>query len=265
MKKVFGFLILSLFIGTILNALPPENEERAFVVMGYKTLMDIPNLSTTPPDQRAQVQELITAQIQTRLTALHEAILEWRLKSFFSPCIVSGAGDIRPAVRPKSPTQLLFVTFPIVFEGQKENLAQAIEFLSAKELLGGKFKIEELKENRYALESDFGHWDNAIQDLQVSKIYTAAETDVFPTLEVSLQRREEEYKNLISLYKLSPVYVNHKDIRHMVKFRYVHVGFLNPSWRDEEFVSAKLVVPGDPLADGRIPMIVAIQEDVKEF
>lgn len=269
MRRYFGFLIFSFIISSGFQALSQENNdvppERAFVVVGYKALVDVPNIGTIPPDKRQQTQELVKAQLQSRITALHAAILDWRLKSSFSPNTISGNGEVNPAIQAKSATQLLFTMLPIVFEGSKPNLLQAIQLLDGQELQSGKFKVEELKENLYTLESDFGFWDNTIQDLQVAKVYSVAESLPLPTLEATLVRREEEYKNLIALYKESQAYKN-KDVRHMVRFQYVHFGFINPSWRDEEYVGARMVVQeAAPLADGRIAVMIAVQEDVKEF
>lgn len=267
-KKIF--FIFSIFFASIgAFAQNSLSQDSIFVVVGYRAFFEAQDPAGLSPDTEKQKEAVskIETEIRKRLQEVQSFLMKWQSENGFVLGPLSPEGKVMAHVIFKTPTQMHFSISPAVFSGSKEKVSAAIEQLSNKEVAGGHFKIEEIKNSTYILETAFGFYQKDEEDhFHPYEVLTIKKMAPFTSLILGMKDKEKKNNDIISLFKQSQEFQHPANAnRHLVKSICVYFGMVDSTWLTQEFIPYDMIEATLPAPDGKFQVMIGVTEEVNEF
>lgn len=264
-----SFLIISIFLFSFNLAAQTHTavieDEPVFILVGYRAFFPGENPENVPAEKQKEVRDELIANVQRRISAIQTTLSEWEKNTSYSPFMyLIPEGKISTDLYFKTETQVHMVVTPSVFIGPKSKLSSALK-LNYQEVEGGQFKVEEIKDNTYVLQTLFGFYEKDKKEVQPYWTSMNKKEIPFPYLPLSIQDKEKTLANIIAIYKASEEYK--RPGRHLAKNDCIYLGHMDFSWAKEEFIPGDHYFKGfiQEVGNGRLQMIIGISENIQEL
>lgn len=228
-------------------------DPQVFVLVGYSSTYEI----------QKEDQKKVVASVLEKLRRIEDVLIDWEVQNQFYTTTSLSARNVIPHFVFTSDHEAHFTIRPMIWAGQKSHLPEALRSLNGKEVTGGKFKAEEIKDTSYGLEVIFGFYNKDTKDLE--PLWTPeVSTNTASTLDLAFEGQKSSLKEMLTFYQKRPEYK--LNVRHLVQMMCVYFALVDESWLNEKFIPEEQRLPQPSnLSKGKILMILGILQEAGEL
>ncbi|MBI3018299.1 MAG: hypothetical protein HYY61_00155 [Deltaproteobacteria bacterium] len=260
-KKIF--VVLSLFVSFSFFA---QEDPQVFVVVGYGAKYEVQNpefLDSEDSQKRQEAQEKVIESVLEKLRDIDGVLIDWEVQNQFYASSPLSDRKVVPHFVFISDREAHFTIRPMIWVGQKSRLPQALQSLNGKEVSGGKFKVEEIKDASYGLKVIFGFYNKDKKELE--PLWTPKiSMNAVSTLDLAFEGQKSSFKELLASYQKRPEYK--LNVRQLVQLMCVYFTLVDASWLEEGFIPEEQRIPQpSALPEGKNLIVLGVLQEAGEL
>jgi len=263
---MFKKIVLFSGIFLSLSVFAQEEDPRVFVVMGYSAMVKVQNPESIASEEfqkRQEAQKRVGERILEKLRDIEGVLTDWEVQNqFYTSSPLSQHRNVIPYVSFTSEKELHFTIRPMIWVGHKSRLAEALQSLNGREVSGGKFKVEEIKEVSYGLEVIFGFYNKDTKEL-VPLWTPEIVMNKEETLDLAFEEQKKSLKGILTSYQERPE--AKLEVRHLVQTTSIYFTEVDASWLEEGFIPEEERFPQASPSQEKIMMILGLLQEAGEL